>query len=221
MEESSDQEVLSAKKQVVDQMKQFTSKYQKMNIKPTQPATIKYIPSSITFPQFGCVQNGLLTYKIDNLSKYTTVGGFTQFTIITMDSNGDCIPIGGSEVSVQFESSNGEVTKGQVRDNHNGSYVVIFVAKKVGKMQLSVSVNKQKVVEEPYSVITQRYSMHNSCKIVNGDGSMGKPWGIVFGKNGMWAVIDNAKHCVYVFDRDNKLMKTSWSGTQNNQFVYP
>ena len=35
------------------------------------------------------------------------------------------------------------------------------------------------------------------CKILNNDGNMGKPLGITLGKNGLWAVADISKHCVY------------------------
>ena len=44
-------------------------------------------------------------------------------------------------------------------------------------------------------------------KIVNNDGNMGKPWGIAFGKNGMWAVADWSNHCVYVFDGHDQLVR--------------
>ena len=47
--------------------------------------------------------------------------------------------------------------------------------------------------------------IYKSRKIVNNDGSMGQPWGIAVGGHGMWAVTDQTKCCVYVFDCENKL----------------
>ena len=42
-------------------------------------------------------------------------------------------------------------------------------------------------------------------KIVKLDGKMGRPWGIAFDKNDMWAVTDDTESCVYIFDNQNQL----------------
>ena len=42
---------------------------------------------------------------------------------------------------------------------------------------------------------------------MNNDGNMGEPYGIAFGKNGMWAVADYSKHCVYIFDGQDQLIR--------------
>ena len=48
---------------------------------------------------------------------------------------------------------------------------------------------------------------------------MGQPWGIAFGKNGMWAVADWFKHCVYVFDgQDQLIRKIGSKGSGNGKF---
>ena len=63
----------------------------------------------------------------------------------------------------------------------------------------------------PYSVVVQQsidYTrVGKPSKIVNNDGNMGQPWGVAFGKNGMWAVADITKHCVYIFDGQDQLVK--------------
>ena len=59
-------------------------------------------------------------------------------------------------------------------------------------------------------------------KIVNNDGNMGEPWGIAFGKNGMWAVADCSKHCVYIFDgQDQLIRKVGRYGNGNGQLNSP
>ena len=51
---------------------------------------------------------------------------------------------------------------------------------------------------------------------------MGRPWGIAFGKNGMWAVADWSNHCVYIFDGENQLVrKFGCKGSGNYQFNHP
>jgi len=46
-EKSSDQEVLSVKKQVIDGMQQLTEKYKKLSKHPVQSATMKFKSSSL------------------------------------------------------------------------------------------------------------------------------------------------------------------------------
>ena len=51
---------------------------------------------------------------------------------------------------------------------------------------------------------------------------MGEPYGIAFGRDGMWAVSDNSNHCVWIFDREDKLVrKFSSRGTGNGEFCNP
>ena len=61
-------------------------------------------------------------------------------------------------------------------------------------------------------------------KIVNINGSMGQPWGVAFGRNGLWAVadLDWRKDCVYMFDgKDQLVRKFGSNGSNNGQFKYP
>ena len=62
-------------------------------------------------------------------------------------------------------------------------------------------------------------SVNKPSKMVNNDGNMGQPWGIAFGKNGMWAVADFSKSCVYKFDGENQLVRKFGSyGSGNGEF---
>ena len=59
-------------------------------------------------------------------------------------------------------------------------------------------------------------------KTVNDDGNMGEPWGIACGNNGMWAVADNSKYYVYIFDgQDQLIRKIGNYGSGNGQFKQP
>ena len=228
IEKSSDQEALSAKKQVIDRMQQITDKFNKLNTDPLQSATMEFVPSKESFPQFG----QLFTHidpgacEVVNLPNHITVGKELKFSIITKYRNGSQCSIGGSQVSVQLESNTGEVTSAQVRDNNDGSYMASFVVQQGGEVKLSAFVNGQQIKGSPYSVVVQqpidytRVGKHR--KIVNNDGNMGKPWGIAFGKNGMWAVADYTKHCAYIFDgQDQLIMKVGSQGNSNGQLTNP
>ena len=53
IEKSSDQEALSAKKQVIDHMQQITDKFNKPSTDPLHSATMEFVPSKESFLQFG------------------------------------------------------------------------------------------------------------------------------------------------------------------------
>ena len=211
IENSSDQEALSAKKQVIDCMQQITDKFNKLNTDPLQSATMEFVPSKESFPQFG----QLFTHidpgacVVVNLPNHITVGKELKFSIITKYRNGSQCSIGGSQISVQLESNTGEVTSAQVKDNNDGSYMASVVVQQGGEMKFSAFVNGQQIKGSPYSVVVQcDYTrVGKPSKIVNNDGNMGEPWGIAFGKNGMWAVVDSIEHCVYIFDGQDQLIR--------------
>ena len=48
---------------------------------------------------------------------------------------------------------------------------------------------------------------------------MGQPCSIAFGRDGMWAVTDSSNNCVWIFDREDRLVRKFGSyGTGNGQF---
>ena len=145
-----------------------------------------------------------------------------EFKIITKDSKGKNCSTGGAQVSVQLKSFTGDITAGEVRDNNDGSYMASFVAEQVGEAKLSVSINGEQIKGSPYSIVVGRnyQAIDKPAKIVNDE--MGRPWGVAFGRNGLWAVADSLKHCVHIFDDKDQLVRTfGCSGSDNGQFRYP
>ena len=228
IEKSSDQEALSAKKQVINRMQKITNKFNKLNTNPLQSATMEFVPSKESFPQFGQLLTHIdpIACEVVNLPNHITVGKELQFSIITKYGNGSQCSTGDSQVSVQLQSNTGEVTNAQVVDNKNGSYMASFVAQQVGEAKLSVSINGQQIKGSPYSFVVQHYTDYNGVgkpsKIVNNDGNMGQPWGIAFGNNGMWAAADYMEHCVYIFDgQDQLIRKVDSHGSGSGQLDGP
>ena len=83
------------------------------------------------------------------------------------------------------------MTVGEVRDNNDGSYVASFVGEHGGEAKLHMSINGQEIKGSPYSIVVRNYqALNRPNKIVNNNGSMGQPWGVAFGRNGVWAVAD-------------------------------
>ncbi|XP_065915591.1 E3 ubiquitin-protein ligase TRIM71-like [Dysidea avara] len=95
-------------------------------------------------------------------------------------------------------------------------------------LQLKLKTTKMAAIQPPlYPPNLERWRSHvqvriPQCKIVNDDGKMGQPWGIAFGKDGVWAVVDCSNHCVCIFDSQDKLNKKfESSGKGNGQLSYP
>ena len=97
VEKSSDQEVLSVKKQVIDRMQHITDKYRKVNLPPVQQATMEFVPTKEAFPKFGLVCSVDPPNCKVSIPKYGIKGRKTEFTTITKLNNGSR---GGSQVSV-------------------------------------------------------------------------------------------------------------------------
>ena len=147
-----------------------------------------------------------------------------EFKIIAKDSKGKNCTKGGSQVSVQLKSFTGDVTAAEARDNSDGSYMASFVAEQVGEAKVLVCINGEQIKGSPYSIVVSRnyQAIDKPSKIVNNNGSMGQPWGVAFGRNGLWAVADYSNHCVYIFDDNDQLVRKFGSnGSNNGQFRSP
>ena len=226
LEQSSDQEaILSAKKQVTDRVQQLTNAYKKLHIQPVKSAAMDFVPSKKPFPVFGHLFAYVNhhTSEVINLTEFALVSKKVEFTIMTKYGNDNSCISGGSQVSVQLTSFTGDVTAGEVRDNNNGSYMASFGAEQVGEAKLLVSINGEQIKGSPYSIVVRNYqAIDKPSKTVNDNGSMGLPWGVAFGRNGLWAVADYSNHCVYIFDdKDQLVRKFGSNGSNNGQFSNP
>ena len=130
VEKSSDQEVLSVKKQVIDRMQQITDKCQKVNLPSVQQATMEFVPTKEALPQFGLLCSTARPDPhncVGYAPKYSVKGQKTKFTIITKDDNGDHCSRG-SQVGVQLGGVNDTT---QVRDNNDGivTWLLLYLSK--------------------------------------------------------------------------------------------
>ena len=227
MKNGSDQEVLSMKKQVVDDVKRESDSYNKLD---TQLATMEFVPVEEykkSMPQFGHLSHGDVyppNCDTDLLPGYTLEGAMVKFKIVTKDKTNHLYHKGGSEVAIQAQSSSGDITPVEVMDNKDGSYSASFVANQVGEVKLSVTIKGQHIKGSPFSVKVhgKRNTIDKPSKVVDADGKMGTPWGIAFGRDGMWAVADNSNNCVWIFDRKDQFVdKFGKEGNGNGEFNWP
>ena len=208
----SDQEILSMKRQVINDMKRIRSNCINLCRQPVQSASLTFVTAEeykTSLPQFGQLLHEAcaLNSKVDH-PQCATKGDRILVKVVSRDQFNNHCQKGGSEVAIQVVSVQGDVTSVEVDDNENGTYSASFVANKVGEMKLSATINGQQVNGGPFSVIVHgKCSMIDKPSAVIVSAKMGAPWGIAFSRDGMWAVTDESYHCVWIFDRENQLIR--------------
>ena len=230
MKNGSDQEALLMKKQVVDDVKRISDSCNKLDTQPVQSATMEFVPVEEykkLMPQFGHLYHDdvcPVNCEALGIPEMVSKGDKVKFRIVTKNQNNLLCHKGGSKVVIQAQSSRGDVTPVEVKDNKDGSYSASFVANQVGEVKLSVTIKGQQIKGSPFNVkVHGKYTtIDKPSKVINEGGRMGQPWGIAFGRDGMWAVTDGTNHCVWIFDREDQLVRKFGSyGTGNGQFSTP
>ena len=221
----SDQETLLMKKQVIDDVKRISDIYNKLDTQPVHSATMEFAPVEEykkSMPHFGYLfKDDVCPLNCDvDYPKWTIEGKTVYVKVITKDQSNHL----GHRVIIQAQSSRGDVTPIEVKDNKDASYSASFVANHVGEVKLSVTIKGQQIKGSPFNIkVHGKYTtIEKLSKTVTEGGRMGEPWGIAFGKNGMWAVTDNFNTCVWIFDSQDQLVrKFGGSGTGNGEFSSP
>ena len=230
MKNGSDQEALLMKKQIVDDVKRISDSYNKLDTQPVQSPTMEFVPVEEykkSMPQFGHLSRGdvcPVTCEGLGIPEMVSKGKKVNFKIVTKDQRNRLCQKGGSKVVIQAQSSRGDVAPVEVKDNKDGSYSASFVANQVGEVKLSVIIKGQQIKGSPFNVkVHRKYNtIDKPSKIVNEGGGIGAPFGIAFNGNGMWAVTDYSNHCVWIFDRQDKLTRKFGSnGTGIGKFQKP
>ena len=226
LEDQSDQDTLSTKKQVINRMQQLTIQYKKLNTNPVELPSVTFLPTKKPLPKPGKVFAFVdpEASEVVQLPRFTFKRTKVEFTIITKYSNGSQYPHGGNRVSVELETSTGEAATVHVTDNNDGSYTASFVAQRLGSLDLSISISGKHIKGSPYTVMVGRNypAIDKPSRIIDNNGKMGVPWGVAFGNHGIWAVADYSNHCIYVFNAQDQLIKRFGSkGTNTGQFQSP
>ena len=212
LEKTPDHKIFSTKKQDVEtRMQKVSEQYKRLNTQPVEYDNFEFVPAK----SYSFLLGNLFTFANPHTSEVIDLPGIAycghkvEFKIVAKDSKGKNCTKGGSQVSVQLTSFIGDITAGEVRDNNDGSYMASFVAEQVGEAKVLVSINGEKIKGSPYSIVVARnyQAIDKPSTTVNNNGSMGKPWGVACDKNGLWAVVDNTKHYVYIFDNKNQLVR--------------
>ena len=222
-ESCNNEELLSGEQQIVHSVSEVTNVFNELKIDPKESYVPYFTPSyPDTFPQLGCLSNVYpLQYEITNIPPAVRQNSTVQFTVVTKDVEEiplSKIPI---NITVQLNDNTSLVT---VIDNNNGNYTGSFKVKHEGHYQLSVSIGGQQIKGSPLSfIVFKDYTKLNKAdKVIDINEKMGKPWGVAVSNDHHWAVANYTKHCVYIFDQQDQLIRTfGCKGCDNGQFNGP
>ena len=223
---SDNHEALFMKKQITEDVNRLDKSYQNLDIEPVELANMNFSKEhEHSFPFFGNLSygdNSTFDTAIAYIPAYGQVGKEVKLTIITKDDNHHPSRKGeDSKIAAQAKPKTGDVITARVEKNEDGSYTASFVPTQPGKVEVSATINEQNINEKcPFNILIRQHTKHR--KTVDYDGKMGEPWGIAFGKDGVWAVADHSNHCVCIFDdKDQVAKKFGSNGNGNSQFSNP
>ena len=225
IQEYSVQEVISATDQIFCSSVRLIQRFEKLGYEPIESANIKVIADNKPLPQvlkhFATIDS--LSFEVEDFSSYIQQGLTATLKIITKDNKGKYYPRGGCEVTAIVEVETGKKTTAEIVDNTDGTYLIYFAAEQIGEVKLSVFVNGRKIKESPFRIVVQdNYIEPTEIITSKDDDSFGQLHGNACSNNGMWAVADLTKNCVFVFDSHNKLLKRLGSrGNNPGQFICP
>ena len=224
LQESSDQEDLSASNQLAYSLVRLTEKCVRLGTGPIESANIKVTPVNDPLPQvvkhFATIDS--LSFEVIDFNNSVQRGQTAMLELIAKDCKGNDYPRGGCEVTAELAPMIGEMISAEVMDNNDGTYMICCVAQQIGRIELSVFVNGHEVKGSPFGIAVQENPTKPSKIITSHDDSFGQLWGIACSNNGMWAVADWINNCVHVFDsQDKPIKKIGSQGNGNGQFEYP
>ena len=224
---SSNQEVLSAKNELICLFEKLKEDLDKIGTGPIESANVKVTPVGDPLPQFvkHFATIDSLSFEVVDFNNSVQRGQTAMLELIANDYKGNYYPRGGCEVTVHLESSVGETISTKVTDYDDGTYIICCAPQRVGEIELSVFVNGREIKGNPFRIVVQEYPNYpiKPSKIITShDDNFGELRGIACSSSGTWAVADLMNNCVHVFDNQDNLISSLGSpGTRSGQFEYP
>lgn len=84
--------------------------------------------------------------------RHCVVGVPTSITITTKDKDGDLCKMGSALVTADISSPDGSRCEGEILDNKNGTYDLVFTATKEGTYNLSLRLYDQHIKGSPFKI---------------------------------------------------------------------
>ncbi|XP_067888854.1 tripartite motif-containing protein 2-like isoform X2 [Heterodontus francisci] len=84
--------------------------------------------------------------------RHAVVGQQTTVTITTKDKDGELVKTGNAILQAEIMAPDGSFTEGEILDNRNGTYELLYTLRSEGDFTLSVTLYNQPVKGSPYRV---------------------------------------------------------------------
>ena len=153
LQEDSYREILSVKDHLVSTVKTLTERCKEIGTKPIESANVEVTPVNDPLPQIvkHVTTIDSLSFEVNNFSSSIQQGQMAMLEITAKDSKGDYYSRGGCKVAVEFNpmTSLRETISVTTIDDHDGTYMIRFVAQQVGEIKLSVFMNGHEITESP------------------------------------------------------------------------
>ena len=193
---------------------------------------------------FGVVFDGASpTNTIAEIPSHIEEGREFQVRVISRDSKGRTLSIGGASVSSKLTPVDripvdrmpaGRMHTGasfqanvlpKVRDHGNGIYLVSMIPQTFGKHQLSLTIHNQSIQGSPFNFYVSRdYTAIKSSpvRVQNTITGITKPYFAAFSNNGDMFVTSYSNNCIHVYDTNKRQRITIGSyGSGQLQFNSP
>ena len=223
LKELTEQQILTEKHTMINEMNTTTQHVDPTVFQPIENADIKFTKNETTKKEIGIITSTAYekaTLKVfPCLAKHRSTT--TELTLHSQD--GSPFSLSPTLISSTLSSpGNTNSVKCDITQTHQaGKYTIAFTPSTRGKHQLIVQVGGVDIPDSPFTlpVIPTLEMRGKPVKIITG---LNNPWGIAVSDNGDIVVAENAAHCITIFNKKGKKVKSfGTEGTKEGQFTGP
>ena len=166
------------------------------------------------------------TSTVEGLDQTFQAGVEAEFTLCLKTAEGEIC--NQADLNDQVElliKPTKDVTNESVEEKGDGNLKLKFTPMVPGPYSVEVKINGEKLSTSPFTLAVKQRQLvvvgELDLKFNKGQGFKG-PTGIAVNRQGDIAVVDNLRHCVFVFNKDgNCLKQIGKEGADPGQFKYP
>ena len=141
------------------------------------------------------------------------VGLEAQFVLTTRNAEGEQCHEARDCITVEIRNHQGQdfETKARIQDNKDGSYNIIYLAKKTGKCDFTVKVNEEHFYGSPFAFeVKPRHfrPVLSFGKLGSAAGMLRRPWGVAVNERNEIAVTEFDNHIIQVFSSDGTYLRS-------------
>lgn len=133
----------------------------------------------------------------------------TSIRIHTVDYHGNPRSSGGDPISVDLRNEKGEVVDSKVKDNDDGTYDVLYLPNKPGKLKMSISIFNRPIKDSPLTIdVTEHIEpiWRFGCRGTTDD-HFNQPTKIASGQDDIVYILDTGNSRIKVIGKDGSVLR--------------